>query len=229
MGKIFDLESPFMRFFSRVGDLIILNMLMLVCCIPIITAGAAFTAMHYVLLKIMRGEEGYLVRGFFKSFAANFKQATLIWLGMLLILGVYIGDAWIFLYSGITFPRALIIAVLVIAIPILMIEMYVFPVLCRFENTIRNTVRNAMILAFANLPKTVLMAVFYAVPIVISVLSVKLLIFVILFGYSLPAYGAAWLYSGIFKKIEPEPETVPVSDLDFSIQMNEENDDGEQE
>ncbi len=227
MGKFFDLDSPFMRFFSRVGDLIILNVLMMICCIPIITVGASYTAMHYVLLKMIRGEEGYLVRGFFKSFAANFRQATLIWLGMLVLAGVYIGDAWIFLYSGITFPRAVVIAVIVIAIPVLMIEMYVFPVLCRFENTIKNTVKNAMVLAFANLPKTLLMAVFYAVPIVISIVSAQLFIFVILFGISLPAYGAAWLYSGIFKKFEPETEQV--SDLDFTIQMDEENNDGEQE
>ena len=80
MGKIFDMDSPVMRVLNRVGDLLILNVLMIVCCIPVITAGAAFTAMHYVLLKIVRGEEGYLIRGFFKSFRSNFRQATLIWL-----------------------------------------------------------------------------------------------------------------------------------------------------
>lgn len=68
MGKIFDMDSPVMRVLNRVGDLLILNVLMIVCCIPVITAGAAFTAMHYVLLKIVRGEEGYLIRGFLSPF-----------------------------------------------------------------------------------------------------------------------------------------------------------------
>ena len=63
MGKIFEMDSPVMRFLNRLGDLMILNFLMIVCCIPVVTAGAAFTAMHYVLLKIVRGEEGYLLRG----------------------------------------------------------------------------------------------------------------------------------------------------------------------
>lgn len=93
-----------MRTLSRVADLMILNMLMIACCIPVITIGASYTAMHYVVLKMIRGEDGYLVRGFFKSFKANFKQATLIWLMMLVVIVVYIGDALIFSFSGISFP-----------------------------------------------------------------------------------------------------------------------------
>ena len=104
MGRFFDLESPIMRTLNRVADLMILNLLMIVCCIPVITVGASVTAMHYVILKMVRGEEGYLVKGFFKSFAANFKQATLIWLLMMVVIAVYVGDALIFSFSGMVFP-----------------------------------------------------------------------------------------------------------------------------
>ena len=99
MGKIFDMDSPVMRFLNRVGDLLILNILMIICCIPVITVGAAYTAMHYVILKMIRGEEGYLIKGFFKSFAGNFKQATVLWLIMLLVIAIYVGDIFIFNYS----------------------------------------------------------------------------------------------------------------------------------
>ncbi len=221
MGKFLDMDSPVMRILNRVADLLILNFLMIICCIPVITVGAAYTAMHYVLLKMVRDEEGYLVRGFFKSFAANFKQATVLWLIMLLIIGVYIGDGLIFQYSSIQFPKPLMIAVVAIAILLLMTALYVFPLQARFENTVKNTLKNAMILAFANLPKTILMVVLYALPLVIAYFSSYALIFVIMFGISAPAYGAALLYSGIFKKFEPEREDV--SDLDFSINVDEGN------
>lgn len=217
MGKIFDMDSPVMRILNRVADLLILNILMMVCCIPVITVGASFTAMHYVILKMIRGEEGYLFRGFFKSFVRNFKQATLIWLLMLLMIAVYVGDSVIFNYSGLTFPRALVIAVVAIGVIVLLIAMYVFPLLARFDNTIRNTLKNAALIAFANLPKTLLMAVFYVLPLVIGYFSTYSYIFIFMFGISLPAYGAAWLYSGIFKKFEPETEEV--SDLDFSLNI----------
>lgn len=217
MGKLFDMESPVMRFLGRVGDLLILNIMVMICCIPIITVGAAYTAMHYVLLKIVRGEEGYLVKGFFKSFVRNFKQATLLWLLMLLVIGIFAGDIFIFSYSGVVFSRVVVIAVMAVAAILLLVSIYIFPVLARFDNTIKNTLRNAALLAFINFPKTILMAVFYALPLVIGYFSPYSYIYLFMFGISLPAYGAAWLYSGIFKKYEPEPEVV--SDMDFSLNI----------
>lgn len=222
MGRFFDLESPLMRVLNRVADLMILNLLMIVCCIPVITTGAAVTAMHYVILKMVRGEEGYLVKGFFKSFRENFKQATLIWLIMLVIIAVYIGDTVILLFSGLTFPKPLTIAVIAVGIIIALIAMYVFPLLARFENTIRNTIKNAALIAVGNLPKTILMAVIYVLPLVVVYFSSYAMLFVFLFGISVPAYGAAWLYSNIFKKFEPEVEEV--SDMDFTVDVYEEKD-----
>ncbi len=221
MGRFFDLESPVMRFLNRVADLMILNLVMIVCCLPIITIGASVTAMHYVVLKMIRGEDGYLIRGFFKSFKENFKQATLIWLMMLVVIVIYVGDALIFSFSGLTFPKPMVIAVIAVGIIIYMIAMYIFPLLARFENSIRNTIKNAALIAIGNLPKTILMAVLYVLPLVISYFSSYAILFVFLFGISVPAYGAAWLYSNIFKKFEPEVEMV--SDMDFTVDMGEES------
>lgn len=221
MGKFFDMDSPVMRILNRVGDLMIMNFLMILCCIPVITAGAAFTAMHYVLLKIVRGQEGYLIKGFFKSFKENFRQATIIWLLMLLVIAVYVGDSLIFNYSALTFPKPLVIAVVAVAVLLAMMAVYVFPLQARFENSIKNTLKNAMILAFANLPKTLLMMGCYILPLVIGYFSTYALLFIFLFGISAPAYGAAWIYSGIFKKLEPETEET--SDLEFSLRIDEGN------
>ena len=68
--KIFDLDSPLMNVLNKMADLMWLNILTLICCIPIITAGAAFTSMHYVALKIVRNEESYITRSFC-SFSVN--------------------------------------------------------------------------------------------------------------------------------------------------------------
>lgn len=219
MGRFFDMDSPIMRILNRVADLMILNLLMIICCIPVITIGAATTAMHYVILKMVRDEEGYLVKGFFKSFIANFKQATLIWLLMLVVIGVYVGDAVIFSFSGITFPTPLVVVVIAVGIVLFMVGIYVFPLLARFENSIRNTIKNAALIAIGNLPKTILMVVLYAIPLVIGYFSSYAMLFVFLFGISAPAYGAAMLYSNIFKKFEPEVEVV--SDMEFTVDVGE--------
>ncbi|MCM1155423.1 MAG: DUF624 domain-containing protein [Roseburia sp.] len=222
MGRFFDLESPFMRFLNLVGDLMILNFLVLICCLPIFTAGAAFTGMHYVLLKVVRGEEGYLVRGFFKSFKQNFRQATLIWLMMLVVIGIIGGDFLIFAYSDVEFPKAFIIFILALAVLMLMVSVYIFPVLSRFDNTIKNTLKNAFYMAILNLPKTILMVLLLILPLVIVYFSAYAGIFVIMFGISLPAYLSAFLYSKIFKKFEPEAAAV-VSDFEFTISTDEGN------
>ncbi len=212
-----------MRFLNRLEDLMILNILMIICCIPVITVGAAYTAMHYVLLKMVRDREGYLIRGFFKSFVLNFKQATLIWFLMLLVIAVYVGDILIFNYSELVFPKGVVIAVLAIALLLIMVAVYVFPLQARFENSILNTLKNALMLALVNLPKTILMIACYALPLVICYFSNYALVFFILFGISAPAYGAAWIYSGIFKKLEPATEEEPVDDMSFTLQMDEGN------
>ena len=68
MGKFFNLDSPLMVFLSKMADLMILNIITLLLCLPIITAGDAMTALYYMTIKIVRGEECYIVRGYFKSF-----------------------------------------------------------------------------------------------------------------------------------------------------------------
>ena len=64
----------------------LLNILMLICCIPIFTIGASVTAMYYVAFKMVKNEEGYITKSFFKAFRENFRQATPVWLVMLALL-----------------------------------------------------------------------------------------------------------------------------------------------
>ena len=88
MGKLFDLDSPFIRALNRVADLMILNLVVLFFVIVPFTGGAALTGMHYVLLKMVRNEETYVVKGFWKSFKLNFKQATIIWIIIMALAGI---------------------------------------------------------------------------------------------------------------------------------------------
>ncbi len=221
MKNFLDMDSPVVRFFNRMADLFILNILVLLLCIPVITAGAAFTAMHYVLLKMVRDEEGYLVRGFFKSFKQNFKQATALWLLMLVAAGIFIGDYYIFSTQAMTLPTALEVIIFAFGFFIALMSTYIFPLLARFENTIKNTIKNACFMTFINFPKTLLMLIVYAIPLVALYFYIGYaMIFVILYGVSVPAYIAAFLYSKTFKRFEPESQET--SDLDFTIGTEDE-------
>ena len=90
----FNYDNPVWRFIGKFWDVLIVNLLWIVCSIPIVTIGASTTAMYYVTLRLARDDDGYTFRSFFKSFRENFKQATAIWLifltvGLLLACDVY--------------------------------------------------------------------------------------------------------------------------------------------
>ncbi len=218
--KIFDLDSPLMNVLNKMADLMWLNILTLICCIPIITVGAAFTSMHYVALKIVRNEESYITRSFFRSFKTNFRQATLIWLMILLIAAVLGGDYYIITKSGIQFSSVLVVLIMAAAVLVICTTLYVFPVLAKFDNTIMGTIRNAFIMSILQLPKTLVMLVMAFFPLIIYLVSLRLIPIIFLFGFSLPAYASAMLYNKFFQKLEdqllseqePAPEVSPEED-----------------
>lgn len=202
--RIFNADSPLMEGLSKITDLVILNLLVLVCCLPIITAGAAFTGMHYVLLKMVRNEEGYIVRSFFKSFKENFLQATGMWLIFLAAGSVFALDLRLTggPDSGIQLPVLFRYLLIAGGIYIFMIYLYAFPLLSRYRNSVPGTMRNAAVLTAASFPRTVGMAAaVIALPFVILLFK-PILPLLVLLGFTGPGYICALLYNPVFKKIE---------------------------
>ena len=76
LRKIFDLDNGFMRGLSRSTDLIVLNVLFLVCSLLVVTFGASLSALYSMTLKMVRNEEDYTVRGFFKAFRENLRSCS---------------------------------------------------------------------------------------------------------------------------------------------------------
>lgn len=229
MGRIFSLDSPLFSFLSKVADLILLNILTLICCLPIVTVGASMTALHYVVLKMVRDEESYIVRSYFKSFKQNFKQATIIWLILLLVGAVLIGDIFILSFSTIRFSNWIRIALFTVIIIVLLATMHLFPVLSRFDNTIKNTFKNSFFMGILTLPKTILMLLCWVAPLVIAAFIVQATPIVFMLGISAPAYLCAKLYNKTFKRFEPEEEIVGDDEWTIAPLEGEEDEDQNQE
>lgn len=200
--KFLDIDSPLMQAMSKVADLMILNLLTLVCCLPIITIGASLTAMHYMTLKIVRNEECYIARGFFKSFKENFKQSTLIWLLLLVLIIILAGDLFIIGSSDTEFNAIMQGFIVVAAILVVFTTLYVFPVLARFRNTIRGTLKNALLMSIVQFPKTILMIVVNLIPVILFLFAYPVIPLVLLFGLSVPAWVSAKLNNKLFKTLE---------------------------
>lgn len=200
--KFLDIDGPLIQFLSKMADLMWLNILTMICCIPIITAGASLTALNYMALKIVRNEEGYITRGFFKAFKENFKQSTAIWCLFLVVACVLGVDYRIMATTDVKIGRVLRILILITAMITVFTLLYVFPVQAKFSNSVMRTIRNAFILSIVQFPKTILMIVLYALPHVIIYLWIGMFPVSFVFCLSLPALLSAKLYNKLFMSLE---------------------------
>lgn len=218
MKNFFNLDSPFMVFLSNLTDVVIVNVLCILCCLPIITIGPAITATHYVTLKMVREDSGYVVRNFFKSFKENFKQSTAVWLMFLLISVICFLDQRILQTTGMDEKGIFRMAIGAIYLFICFTVMYAFPLLSYFENTFRQTIKNAMLMSILHIFKTILMAVIYVIPFFLLTLHTTMIPVFLIIGIAGPAYINSFLWKGIFKKYEPVKETEEIRpDLEFEI------------
>lgn len=200
--KFLNIDSPFMQIMNKVADLMILNLLTIVCMIPLVTAGAALTAMHYQVLKIVRDEECYIVKGYFKAFKENFKQSTIIWL-ILLAVGLVLGGDFYIMYTSESEFHVIFQAVLgAVCIFALFTLIYVFPVQAKFANSVFRTIKNALAMSILQAPKSILMVVLYLIPMGLMIFAPNILPLTMLFGITLPAFLSAKLYNKFFLKLE---------------------------
>lgn len=196
---------------GRVADLVILNLLCVVCCLPVVTAGASVTAMFYVTLKMARNEESYILRSFFKSFKENFKQAAIINIIMLLAAIMLYFDLSISRNIEGTLGTVMVFVFMVILLLYLMLFIYIYPVLAKFYNSIRNTFTNAFLMSIRHLPYTLLMIVISVLPLAVffipsaQVQSTAIMLLILL-GFSTVAYINSRFLVKIFDNYIPKEE-----------------------
>ena len=204
--KLFSIDSPVMRFLTQCGDLIILNLLWLVCCLPIVTIGASTTALYSCLLN--RSTESSTIRKFFLAFKSNFKQSTI------LLLIAFLG--FIFVYVNIGFylnnhgSQSFVVKVLTLipSVLILTVESYIFPLQAHFDNKIKQTVRNSILICIAHFPTSLLVTVINLLPIITIVIDVefflKISAVLLLMGGATLAYINALLFQRVFAQYVSE-------------------------
>ena len=197
------IESPLMKKLGIMADLLILNLVTLVCCLPIVTAGAAFTAMHYVLLKIVRGEEGYVVKTFFRAFKENLLQGTILWIIMVIVYAALFVDWRILRMQGNEFPVFMNILLLAAVIIIYLISLYVFPILSRYQNTVPGTIKAALTMSVVGTIRTIGSAIVYPIPyVILFFVGYPIVPIILCFCFTGPGYFRAKMYDGLFLTYE---------------------------
>lgn len=211
---MFKLDSPLVNFLNKVADIMILGIIFMIACIPVITAGASFTAAYYMGFKMVKNEETYIIKGFFKAFKENFKQATILWIFVLVILAVIVADYQIILYSGLAFASWIRVAMVSVTLIAALGVVFVFPLQARFQNTVKHTFKNAFLMALSHLPSAFLLIIIYAVPYLLLWLVPQLFPVVFLLGFGVIFYFKSFVLLRVFRKYEGTEEGVEESEED---------------
>ena len=214
--KFFSYESKFSQLLLKLSYSCYLNLLWLICSLPIVTIGASTTALYYASLKLIREEENSVTRQFFRSFRENFRQATVLWL-ILLGVGLFLaGDGYILFHlrqsaeGSLAVLWTLILAVVIAAsIVYVIVLLYVFPLLASVSNTNRAMLKNAFLIGTHYLFATILV---FAVHFAVFFVTVAWFTPLIIFGEGLCALISAWLLNNILIACSGTPEDAEESD-----------------
>lgn len=206
MSRLFNTDSPVFSKLSTLADLVLLNLLTILCSLPVITAGASITALYYTMDKLRKSESN-LYRSFFKSFKENFKQATILWV-VLLIVGALI-CVCILLYNYLNYPILLACSLLGLFIWGAVVS-WVFPLLSRFYSTTFGALRNAVLFGTSYFLLSVTMTLVNLVPLAVFLFIPNIFIYLsplwLFIWFSFAAYCNTALLKAPFSTITERDE-----------------------
>ncbi len=195
---ILHIDSPIARAINKFVQMIYIGLLWFLCSLPVLTAGAATTALYEVLLKMQKDEEGAVGTAFFRGFRSNLKCSLPVWIPILLAEAVFGVNLF---YYAILGGREFLVQSVVFGILLVLsltVYGYAFPVMAKFENTTQGTFRMVFLLAVRNPGWTIVITV-------IQVLTVLIcwgfLYFPTMFIMGISGYAQAAVFNRIFDRL----------------------------
>lgn len=208
MGNIFNIDNKFFTFMGKVADVIILNLLFIVTCIPIVTIGTSVTALYSVSLKLVDDNAPYIAKEYFHAWKENFRQSMIFWV-ISMVVGALLGVSLLVRTTG-TMDTILHFCVILGCIIYIMIQQYLFPLLAKFENTILQTIVNAFIMSMRHIVITAVLIAAWMIIVIPMLLNQSMLaqftMFWMLFGFALVARVQAMVLSRLFDSYIPKTQ-----------------------
>lgn len=206
MYNLFSYDNKFFEILGKITDIVILNLLCIISCLPIVTIGASITTAYSVVMKMIKDEETYIVKEFIRSFKENFKTSTIVWSIMLIIGAVLLFDFYMSrLVSHESVSKVLQFIFTIIGIIYTFTLTYVFPIISKFENTIKNTMINSALISIQNLPYTLIIIILNLSPLLlINLFNIywgQIIFLYTVIGFGIIIYINSIIFEQIFNKL----------------------------
>lgn len=208
--QIFSPDSPIYRFMRNLTDLLVINVLWVLCSLPVITLGPATIAAFDVTMKMAGDEEGHVGKQFWEAFRKNLK--TGIPYGLLLLAGCYMVWLDFSLFEQLEeHPFLLLVCGWVGGFALLMMFLYAFALQARYRNTVLRTLKNSADIAIRYFLRTILLIVLLVLELFLIFWNNTTLFFGILIGPAAMIYTIGGFARYFFREIEKEPGAVSPS------------------
>lgn len=199
--------NPVFDFINTLCNFIVLNLVFLLTCLPVFTIGTALSSLYSVTLREARGEYGYLVRTYLKEFRKNLKHGTAAFLLLFLAGAVLLFNLVFWHALGSTFGSVMTGLFLVAMLIWLTVFTYTFPLIARFENNTRQTLKNAFCLMMTNPKTTFGLLGIYAAVLAFCLFLKPMKLMMVLFGFAFIAYCQSFLFKHVFAPFEEEQDS----------------------
>lgn len=203
---MFHPDGLLIRFLTKVCDLLLLNLALVLSCVTVVFSGTAVTSLYTVTLKMIRGQDYTPIEDFLRAlrenFLPSFPAAIMLFVDVTLLAVLRAA-----LYAEtLLMPPTLFVLLAIITVFLTALLSWLFPLLSRFENTFSRHLGNAVRLALANLPVTFLITVVNFLPVLLCLLlpvSMGVVFaFWLLFGFGAGAWVNSFYLNRIFETMQ---------------------------
>lgn len=188
---------------TKIGNALYLNILFIICSLPLFTLGASLCGYYYGMVKVVRRDRSYAAREFFAEFKRSFVKATLFTLLIILAVVLLWFDREYFAYSGQQYAFVAVAVLDVLVIITAFFIVWIFPVISRFNGSFKELLRFTFVISFKHILITIIL--------ILGLFASLYLCyrFPVSFTLIIPAF---WCYEStrfiepVFKKYIKEPE-----------------------
>ncbi|MCQ2591274.1 MAG: DUF624 domain-containing protein [Treponema sp.] len=220
---LFNIDSGFARFMNRAIDVLELNILWVIFSLPIFTIGASTSAAFYVTLKMVDEEEGYIAKSFVKAFKDNFKQGTIMW--CITAPCIYFSYLiWQAVIKGDDIHFLIIIGAILFTAVAISINLYAYPMIARYDNSLKNIIRNSFGICLMYFGRSVFIIVVVAIECVLIFWNKWTCLAGLLIGPEFVIYTISGIAKRIFQKIEKDGGVIIPQITDSDAETDEDSD-----
>lgn len=197
----------------RIWDLVVANLLFILCSIPLVTIGPSFAALYQCTLKMVKGNYTGSFKNFFRAFKQNFKQSIVVWLATVVLAVVLVCNYQFLTFQAGSISQILIYLTVIIGLFLALLSIYIYPVIATFEGTLKMMIKNAFLFSWMKFFKSIIMLLIWALPLVMTYIDAQLQPLYVFcwffFGFSTIAYICSFMLYKMFKPylpVEEEPD-----------------------